>query len=831
MIFIKSLKLTNFGRHKHLETKIGGYVAGLTGPSGLGKSTVLQALQMAYSGSIDHKDPAREFIRRESGDKPPKFAEVESTFESNGREGRIVRRITRTSITHKLWWDGAKNPVTKTAEINAIMYDILGVDKNAINSTVFIRQGEMASMFKDETDRRDFYTKLLMLGHLDKISRSVEIYRSQIASENRDLGPVKDQAEAAARSAAAYLDEVEGALGALPDRADMLAEARQAAALLDAWSGAEEAHDRAKASLAEMLPAGEDLSYVTGVELKIAEISDRLGVLDKQKYAYYAAEKTLSDTKEARRIAQETAGKFAAYQAAVEDLGKLESVGDDPAPRIKAREDLLAKLDRYDVLPGIIAQHAEKIDYDTVEHLKSMVSRKTEQLSATRESYAALNNFLNIRREFMKHLESSGDHPKCPVCHSDNAPDKEALQREIDADMSKLQTIQDEGTAAKRELTELEAKLRATTRVVEQVEERVKQLREELTVVSAVHELTTRDTLESELAGLRQEAQSFAARSFEYNRLSTLKEHLGRSVDGLTDPGESELMRLSAEVAKAEEERNRYQWTDKDREEMERLTAESASLSHRVSEVQRRWSTYEAASDKMVQTKHALESCDYVKRIGKSFTVDEVNAELDKLSSEQSFRDEAKGRVSAAKRRLAEANSNLMELETRIAEQEHNIQLAKDLEEVRDAFKPAGVSMDYINYKFGKIAKLAGDYLAESGADFMVSPSEDVPLSYDFIRTDRDGEVWLSQSRMSGGQKVRLAVATLRAIHAMILPNVGLLALDEPTTHLDEEAERSMADMLRQIGEERTLQIIVCDHSPILIDAMSDQIKIAGGDE
>jgi exonuclease SbcC len=108
----------------------------------------------------------------------------------------------------------------------------------------------------------------------------------------------------------------------------------------------------------------------------------------------------------------------------------------------------------------------------------------------------------------------------------------------------------------------------------------------------------------------------------------------------------------------------------------------------------------------------------------------------------------------------------------------------------------------------------------------MVAASAAIPLAFEFVRLDRADEVWLPQNRMSGGQKVRLAVATLRAIHALVMPNVGLLVLDEPTTHLDDDAVRSMAEMLKKIGDEGTLQMVVCDHNPVLIDAFSDIIEI-----
>ena len=108
----------------------------------------------------------------------------------------------------------------------------------------------------------------------------------------------------------------------------------------------------------------------------------------------------------------------------------------------------------------------------------------------------------------------------------------------------------------------------------------------------------------------------------------------------------------------------------------------------------------------------------------------------------------------------------------------------------------------------------------------MVCASAEQPLSYDFMRLDRPDEVWLPQTCMSGGQKGRLAVATLRAIHALVMPNVGLLVLDEPTTHLDDDTKLSMAEMLRSIGDEGTLQLIVCDHSRVITASFTETIDI-----
>jgi exonuclease SbcC len=212
---------------------------------------------------------------------------------------------------------------------------------------------------------------------------------------------------------------------------------------------------------------------------------------------------------------------------------------------------------------------------------------------------------------------------------------------------------------------------------------------------------------------------------------------------------------------------------------------------------------------------------------GSTVTVVSMTESAEEMRAEQSAYDNQLGKLTAASEALREARNHTKSINDRIAEQGSRRLLALELVRLRDTFKPSGASLDYIDYRFGQIAAMASDYLSESHADFMVAASATIPLSFEFIRLDNPDETWLPQNRMSGGQKVRLAVATLRAIHALVMPGVGLLVLDEPTTHLDDDAKTAMAEMLKKIGDEGTLQMIVCDHSPVLIDAFSDVIEIA----
>jgi ATP-binding cassette subfamily C protein CydD len=73
---------------------------------------------------------------------------------------------------------------------------------------------------------------------------------------------------------------------------------------------------------------------------------------------------------------------------------------------------------------------------------------------------------------------------------------------------------------------------------------------------------------------------------------------------------------------------------------------------------------------------------------------------------------------------------------------------------------------------------------------------------------------------LSGGQRQKLALA--RAI----LRNAPLLLLDEPTAHLDEEAETAFLQLLRKIGKDRT--ILIATHTERVMAFADEVIDLAG---
>ncbi len=76
-------------------------------------------------------------------------------------------------------------------------------------------------------------------------------------------------------------------------------------------------------------------------------------------------------------------------------------------------------------------------------------------------------------------------------------------------------------------------------------------------------------------------------------------------------------------------------------------------------------------------------------------------------------------------------------------------------------------------------------------------------------------------TRLSGGEAARLFIATA------VVHDPELVFLDEPTAHLDPENKRIVGEMLRELGEERTL--FMTTHDLREADALADKLLFLVG--
>ena len=95
---------------------------------------------------------------------------------------------------------------------------------------------------------------------------------------------------------------------------------------------------------------------------------------------------------------------------------------------------------------------------------------------------------------------------------------------------------------------------------------------------------------------------------------------------------------------------------------------------------------------------------------------------------------------------------------------------------------------------------------------------------HEFIIDLPDGyatDIGEAGARLSGGQRQRLALA--RAF----LGEPSVLLFDEPTSDLDNDAERNLARVLHETSRENT--VVVATHSPALLNACDTILVLDGG--
>jgi exonuclease SbcC len=202
---------------------------------------------------------------------------------------------------------------------------------------------------------------------------------------------------------------------------------------------------------------------------------------------------------------------------------------------------------------------------------------------------------------------------------------------------------------------------------------------------------------------------------------------------------------------------------------------------------------------------------------------------VEKLKAQQVERNKIVALVEAAAKTVNEKELRLKEVEDKIAANQKKTDLIKSLKKVKEAFSRTGIPLAYVNHRFKQVLALAQDNLVSLDANFSVEPDPDNAVSFLFTRNDSDDTTAMPMSRLSGGQKVRLTVAFLMAVQQLIIPDVGLLILDEPSVHLDEEGVNSLCEMLISLSRKlrnTECQVWVCDHNTILEAAFSSFMRL-----
>jgi DNA repair exonuclease SbcCD ATPase subunit len=203
-----------------------------------------------------------------------------------------------------------------------------------------------------------------------------------------------------------------------------------------------------------------------------------------------------------------------------------------------------------------------------------------------------------------------------------------------------------------------------------------------------------------------------------------------------------------------------------------------------------------------------------VKELRVGFDLETIEANLKKAAS---LEERLKGQREA----LAQVQQTLSEVinqQTRIRKQRMTATKAvdwlQDAEHIRDIMHHSALPRDIAVSRLHALTLPINRMLNQFGMDFVVKPDES--LSF-LVRTGSGAET--TASRLSGGQKMLLAISFWLAINTVFVSDVGFLTLDEPTAGLKRENIQSLAEVIgifSKSAKQAGRQVIVVTHENAL---------------
>jgi DNA repair exonuclease SbcCD ATPase subunit len=161
-MILKKIELHNYRQHRDLTVDFTGHLIAVVGRNGSGKSNFLGAIQFALTGEqpgFDKKDLLT--WGEDSG-------YVKLWFSHNGKECQIQRRIESAACTLKVGEEEFKG--AKASQ--EAMLNVVGIDKEVLKQSVFVRQTEVEScLFTDPRERELNFQRLLGLQDAAKVNK------------------------------------------------------------------------------------------------------------------------------------------------------------------------------------------------------------------------------------------------------------------------------------------------------------------------------------------------------------------------------------------------------------------------------------------------------------------------------------------------------------------------------------------------------------------------------------------------------------------------------------------------------------------------------------
>lgn len=840
-MIIKRIELTNWGPHRSLKADLTANVVGVIGGNGKGKSNFLQAIDYGLNGNLNKQNKELYIYNFGKEDGATK-ATVKIEFSKNGKDGEITRTITKSSSSRCLKWDGKE--YKSDAEVSKQMELILGADKAAMANAVFIKQGCLAALVKGTpAERMAIFQKLMNLAFLDSryndIHNRIERLKSGITDYRPALDFVASQL-AATRENITKLKESEE-----EDPSEDLSMAKLILSILDEIKSSSDevtlARGKlliAKGQLGDMLRA---VGYATEEQYKkaIEAYSEQLNAI------------ALIDTLNDRR--DSTSRWLLQNKAAISSMtAKLETVKASVLDADTKSEYQLVYKEADNKIKKCAARDALKIALSSAEESLRNSIAKAEEISTAysrkqqdnntqaweriiREQTARITT-LNLRKAY---LESSLSEDTCPVCGNHMTPVADPALRaswikevrsSLDSAIAFRSKAEKRLQEAQKELHDLSIQNAVCERQVIADTLSVENLTKQIEALVATEENIEqiKQVRDKMLSALRAHEDAL----WEMQDLTEEIEQKQKENISLKNDLEKIIAKINEQAALIHDERHDIETLLSSlKAEEANITTASKAVTSAESALNVRIEAASNARNKLIREdiECAMERLG-IQDIGidTDYTVTLTRIIEDLEAKADAYR-EAKATMTSLQTAMRQLIQNRQELLEKAEAESARMQLIEDLEMVGRMTNKNGLPLAYMNSVFDHITDMVQEMLSRMGANFTVIKDDERPCTFRFIRTDDNTGYSMPQEMLSGGQAIRLSLALLIACQQLILPDVGLLVLDEPSSHMDAEGVDSLKELFLQmtsIFHSSETQLITVDHNPTLVAALEKVIQL-----
>jgi DNA repair protein SbcC/Rad50 len=159
----------------------------LWGPTGSGKSSVLDAMTYALYGKVDRVDHASALVSQGQ----PRMS-VSLDFSADGRSYRVTRSTVSAGSSRALLekqdedgdWTSLGPGADKVRDVNKLLVGLVGLDYQAFTRSVLLPQGKFAEfLVGDANDRRKILTELLGLELFEKMAKRANEIKKEETSQ------------------------------------------------------------------------------------------------------------------------------------------------------------------------------------------------------------------------------------------------------------------------------------------------------------------------------------------------------------------------------------------------------------------------------------------------------------------------------------------------------------------------------------------------------------------------------------------------------------------------------------------------------------------------